>query len=148
MLPLTSCELPCGIYKRFTKYHGQNLPQHLGGSGLCHCLFWSLSLGCCAKFMAAKGQKQQVKQSFACCSSKSDIAVYLREYNSNFNYVFKKTYITVMNSGCPETYQPCAKCSFDSLSLCCGLNSAIFMHIWLHLCIFGWRVSGTRRESF
>lgn len=74
-------------------------------------------------FMAVKGQNEQVKQSFACCSRKPDDAVYLRECNSDF--VFEETQVA------QRPYQPCAKCSFDSAFLCCGLitDIAIPIHV-------------------
>lgn len=84
-----------------------------------------IMLTCMPPFMAVKGQNEQVKQSFTCCSRKSDDAVYLREYNSNFNYVFEETQVA------QRPYQPCAKCSFDSAFLCCGLitDIAIPVHV-------------------
>lgn len=66
--------------------------------------------------MAVKGQNVQVKQSFACCSRKSDDAVYLREYNSNFNYVFE------------ENLQNCNELRLPRDRICPAQNAHLIQH--------------------
>lgn len=125
MLPLTACALPCSICRRCL----QNTMVRACLSIWCNQALSLLVLiplpGMPCQIHGSKGTKIADQAKLRLLQLQVRSCSILGDYNSNFNYVFKKTYITVMNSGCPETYQPFEKHSFNSVSL-----------LWVKFCYF------------